>query len=408
MVTAINDDLFSQKIVDDPYTYFSQIREDDPVHWNEKYELWLVSRYADLVWVARHPEVFSSEWWKRDPRSPYPEIDESDMGLYQYVREFFSDWFIQHDRPEHAEMRMVVHGYFNPKAMEQWRPMVQNAVQSLLDEAEERGSMDAMKDFAVPLPLLVIAQMMGMPNQDRSFIRELAEKLLFLGRGELDRMQPLTDGIKGLLDYLSPIVDERVKNPGDDLLSVLAIGEKKGIYNRQEVLANAILLLLAGHETTINLICNGTLALIQHPDQLKAFQEDPVGRAVRATEECLRFDAPVRSIQRIASEDIELNGKTIRKDERLRWFISSANRDPDVFTDPETFDISRHPNPHVAFGSGIYHCLGATLARLEGQEALRMLVGRFSSLELAIPVGDLSYQPSITFRSLKALSLIHI
>ena len=197
MVTAINDDLFSQKIVDDPYTYFSQIRADDPVHWNEKYELWLVSRYADLVWVARHPEVFSSEWWKRDPRSPYPEIDESDMGLYQYVREFFSDWFIQHDRPEHAEMRMVVHGYFNPKAMEQWRPMVQNAVQSLLDEAEERGSMDAMKDFAVPLPLLVIAQMMGMPNQDRSFIRELAEKLLFLGRGELDRMQPLTDGIKG-------------------------------------------------------------------------------------------------------------------------------------------------------------------------------------------------------------------
>lgn len=111
----------------------------------------------------------------------------------------------------------------------------------------------------------------------------------------------------------------------------------------------------------------------------------------------------MRSIQRIASEDIELNGKTIRKDERLRWFISSANRDPDVFTDPETFDISRHPNPHVAFGSGIHHCLGATLARLEGQEALRMLVGRFSSLELAIPVGDLSYQPSITFRSLKAL-----
>ena len=405
MGTAINDDLFSQKIVDDPYTYFSQIREDDPVHWNEKYELWLVSRYADLVWVARHPEVFSSEWWKRDPRSPYPEIDESDMGLYQYVREFFSDWFIQHDRPEHAEMRMVVHGYFNPKAMEQWRPMVQNAVQSLLDEAEERGSMDAMKDFAVPLPLLVIAQMMGMPNQDRSFIRQLAEKLLFLGRGELDRMQPLADGIKGLLDYLSPIVDERVKNPGDDLLSVLAIGEKKGIYNRQEVLANAILLLLAGHETTINLICNGTLALIQHPDQLKAFQEDPVGRAVRATEECLRFDAPVRSIQRIASEDIELNGKTIRKDERLRWFISSANRDPDVFTDPETFDISRHPNPHVAFGSGIHHCLGATLARLEGQEALKMLVERFSNLDLTVPVENLSYQPSITFRSLKSLPI---
>ena len=128
-----------------------------------------------------------------------------------------------------------------------------------------------------------------------------------------------------------------------------------------------------------------------------------MGRAVRATEECLRYDAPVRSIQRIASEDIELGGKTIRKDERLRWFISSANRDPEVFTDPETFDISRHPNPHVAFGSGIHHCLGATLARLEGQEALRLLVERFSKLDLAVPVEELSYQPSITFRSLKSL-----
>ncbi len=403
MVTAITDDLFSPFVVNDPYTYFSQLRDEDPVHWNEKYELWVVSRYADLVWVTRHPEFFSSEWWKRDPRAPYPEIDESDLGLYQYVRDFFSDWFIQHDRPEHTEMRMVVHSYFNPKAMEMWRPMVQKAVKSLLDEAEERGSMDAMKDFAIPLPLLVIAQMMGMPNQDRAFIRELAEKLLFLGRGELNRMQPLTDGIKGLLEYLSPIVEERVKTPGEDLLSVLAIGEKKGIYTRDEVLANAVLLLLAGHETTINLICNGTLALIQHPDQLASFREDPAGRTVRATEECLRYDAPVRSIQRIASADVELGGKMIRKDERLRWFISSANRDPEVFPNPETFDIARYPNPHVAFGSGIHHCLGSTLARLEGQEALRILVERFPRLNLDVPAKDLSYQPSITFRSLKSL-----
>ena len=403
MVTAITDDLFSPAVVNDPYTYFGQLREEDPVHWNEKYELWVVSRYADLVWVTRRPELFSSEWWKKDPRGPYPEIDESDLGLYQYVRDFFSDWFIQHDRPEHTEMRMVVHSYFNPKAMEMWRPMVQKAVKSLLDEAEDRGSMDAMKDFAIPLPLLVIAQMMGMPNQDRKFIRELAEKLLFLGRGELDRMQPLTDGIKGLLDYLSPIVAERVKNPGEDLLSVLAIGEKKGIYSRDEVLANAILLLLAGHETTINLICNGTLALIQHPDQLASFREDPAGRTVRATEECLRYDAPVRSIQRIASEDVEVGGKMVRKDERLRWFISSANRDPEVFPNPDTFDIARYPNPHVAFGSGIHHCLGSTLARLEGQEALRLLVERFPRLNLEVPAEDLSYQPSITFRSLKSL-----
>jgi cytochrome P450 len=325
------------------------------------------------------------------------------MGLYQEIRDFFSDWFIQHDRPEHLEMRKVVHGYFTPKAMELWRPMVLAAVKELMDEAQESGRMDVMNDFAVPLPLLVIARMMDMPNQDRKFIRSLAEKLLFLGRGETDRMQPLSDGIKGLQEYLSPIVAERIKNPGNDLLSVLANGEKTGIYSRDEVIANAILLLLAGHETTINLICNGTFAFMRHPAQWQSFTEDPAGRVVRATEECLRFDAPVRSIQRIASEDIELKGKAIHKDDRMRWFISSANRDSNMFPEPNKFDIARYPNLHVAFGSGIHHCLGSALARLEGQEALKALAERFAGLYLEIREDDVEFQPSITFRSIKSL-----
>ena len=403
MVTTISDDLFSPQVVNDPYPYFAHLREEDPVHWNKLYELWVISGYEDLVWVTRHPEYFSSEVFKRDPRTPYPAIDESDMGLYQYIRDFFSDWFIQHDRPEHLEMRKVVHGYFNPKAMETWRPLVLSAVKELLDEAEEAGHMDVMSDFAVPLPLLVIARMMDMPNQDRKFIRSLAEKLLSLGRGETDRMQPLTDGIKGLQEYLRPIIAERVKKPGDDLLSVLASGERDGIYTREEVVANAILLLLAGHETTINLICNGTFAFMRHPDQWQSFTEDPAGRVVRATEECLRYDAPVRSLQRIASQDIELKGKQIRKDERMRWFITSANRDSYMFPDPDKFDIARNPNPHVAFGSGIHHCLGATLARLEGQEALKALAERFPKLTLDVKSDEVEFQPSITFRSIKKL-----
>ena len=403
MVTTISDDLFSPEVVNDPYPYFAHLREEDPVHWNKLYELWVISGYEDLVWVTRHPEYFSSEVFKRDPRTPYPAIDESDMGLYQYIRDFFSDWFIQHDRPEHLEMRKVVHGYFNPKAMETWRPMVLAAVKDLLDEAEEAGHMDVMSDFAIPLPLLVIARMMDMPNQDRKFIRSLAEKLLSLGRGETDRMQPLTDGIKGLQEYLRPIIAERVKKPGNDLLSVLASGERDGIYTREEVVANAILLLLAGHETTINLICNGTFAFMRHPDQWQSFTEDPAGRVVRATEECLRYDAPVRSLQRIAAQDIELKGKQIRKDERMRWFITSANRDSYMFPDPDKFDIARNPNPHVAFGSGIHHCLGATLARLEGQEALKALAERFPKLTLDVKSDEVEFQPSITFRSIKKL-----
>jgi cytochrome P450 len=401
MATAINDDLFTQDVIQDPYSYFDHVRETDPVHWNENYELWLITRYDDLVWLTRHPELFSSAVWKRDPREPYPSINESDMGLYQYVRDFFSDWFIQHDRPEHADMRKVLHGYFNPKAMELWRPMVIDAIQLLLDEAEEKGWMDVMSDFATPLPLLVIAQMLGMPNQDRQFIRELAEKLLFIGRGEVDRMKPLTEGIQELQEYLGPIVAERLANPGEDLLSVLASGEKTGVYTRDQVVANAILLLLAGHETTINLICNGTRAFIDHPDQWALFKQNPADLMKTATEECLRYDTPVKSIQRIAAEDVEVRGKVLKKDDRLRWFITSANRDPEKFPEPEKFDINRYPNLHVAFGSGIHHCLGATLARLEGQEAFRALAERFESLH--IETDRIEYQPSISFRSIKSL-----
>ena len=405
MVTAINDDMFSGAAIEDPYAYYGQIRSEDPVHWNEKYNLWVLTRYEDVVWCTRHNEVFSSAVFKNDPRDPYPQIDESDMGLYDDLRKFFASWFIQHDRPVHMDMRRVLHGYFTPKAMEEWRPMVKSVIKDLLDEADEQGEMDIMRDFATPLPLFVIAQMMGMPYEDRKFIRMLAEKLLFIGRGDIGRMKPLHDGVMELIDYISPVVEERIKHPEDDFISVLADGERRGIYTREQVVSSAILLLLAGHETTINLICNGSLAFMQHPDQWQLLKEDK-GDVVpplinRATEECLRFDPPVKSIQRIAAEDVELGGKLIRKDERVRWFISGANRDPEKFENPDTFDINRWPNAHVGFGSGIHHCLGATLARLEGQEAFKALAERYDTLNLKTKQFD--YQPSVTFRSLKAL-----
>ena len=403
MVTAIDYDMFTPEVIADPYTYYGRLREEDPVHWNEKYELWVITRYDDLVWLTRRHELFSNAVFKNDPRPPYPEIYESDLGLYEYVRNYQGEQFIQHDRPEHLDMRMVVHGYFAPKSMEQWRPLIQSAIKDLLDEAEEKGRMDVMRDFATPLPVLVIAQLMGIPYEDRPYIRQLAEKLLNIGRGEPDRMQPLTEGMKGMIDYVSPLVDERIVNPGDDFISVLASGEKQGIFTRHQVLVNTSLLLLAGHETTINLICNGTLAFIRHPEQWELLKEDPAGRMVRATEECLRYDPPVKSIQRIASQDVEMRGKLIHKDDRIRWFISPANRDPEVFPEPDKFDINRYPNPHVAFGSGVHHCLGAYLARMEGQEAFKALAERFPSLHLETEAEKLEYQPSITFRSLKSL-----
>jgi cytochrome P450 len=401
MATAVHDDMFTPNVIADPYGYYGRLRDEDPVHWNDTYGLWVVTRHDDVTWLTRHNELFSSAVFKNDPRPAYPAIDESDLGLYEYVRNYQGDQFIQHDRPEHLDMRKIVHGYFTPKAMESWRPFVVNAVKELLDAAEEKGEMDVMRDLATPLPVLVIAQMMGVPAEDRPYVRELAEKLLYIGRGEHDRMPILTDGMKGMLEYVSPLVDERIVKPGDDFISVLASGEKKGAFTRHQVLVNTSLLLLAGHETTINLLCNGTLAFIQHPDQWALYKKDPIGQAKWATEECLRYDAPVKSIQRLAAEDVEMRDKVMRKDDRIRWFISSANRDPNVFAEPDKFDITRQPNPHVAFGNGVHHCLGATLARVEGQEVFKALAERFPDLEVATK--DLEYQPSITFRSLKSL-----
>ena len=404
MVTPIDEDLVTREVIADPYTYYGRLREEDPVHWNDKYEVWVITRYDDLVWLIRNHEMFSSAL-KNDPKpQPYPEIYESDLELYEAFRQFEGDMLNQHDRPAHLEMRKIVQGYFSPKSMEAWRPLVKSAIKDLLDAAEERGHMDVMRDFAVPLPVLVIAEMMGVPRQDRPYIREITEKLLQGGQGgggEPDRMRVTRQGIQGFCDLVSPLVDERIVNPGDDLISVLAVGEKSGAFTRSQVLASTSLLLVAGHETTLNLICNGTLSFIRNPDQWELFKQDPSGMTQRATEECLRHDSPVKSLPRIASQDVEMGGKILSKGDRVRWVISSANRDPRKFDEPDKFDITRWPNHHVAFGAGVHHCLGATLARVEGQEAFKALVERFPKFQLETDA--LEYKPALNLRSLESL-----
>jgi cytochrome P450 len=261
--------------------------------------------------------------------------------------------------------------------------------------------MDVLTALAAPLPVRVITQMMGVPPEDREHLRELADKLLYINRGEPDRLRPLTEGMRGMLEYVEPLVEARRVRPEDDFISVLAQGETVGVLTRHQVLVNTALLLFAGHETTMNLICNGTLALVRHPEEWARLKADPAAWAASATEECLRYDPPVKSTQRIATEDVPLGGKVIRANDRIRWAIASANRDPAAFPEPDRFDIGRTPNAHVAFGAGIHFCLGVTLARLEGQEVFRALAERFPAFHLETE--QLEYQPSIQFRSLKSL-----
>lgn len=395
------DDLFAPEVIADPYSYFAQLREADPVYWNERFQLWVITGYQEVVWLLRHHELFSSAIMKHSTSPPYPPIEPEDLPLFDEVREFRGDQLVEQDRPEHLHQRGVVHEYFTPTAMESWRPFVRDAVRELLDELEPLGRMDVLTEFAASLPVRVIAQMMDVPYEHRDHLRELADSILYMNRGEPWRLRPLTEGMRGIVEYAAPLVEERLECPGDDFISILAQGEKTGVFTRHQVLVNTGLLLFAGHETTMNLICNGLLALIRHPDQWDRLRADPTGMARLATEECLRYDPPVKSTQRIAAEDVELGGRTIRKGDRIRWIMAAANRDPSVFPDPERFDIGRQPNPHVSFGSGIHYCLGVALARMEGQEVFGALAERFPRFELATE--EVEYQPSIQFRSLKSL-----
>lgn len=395
------DDLFAPETIADPYPLFARLRDQHPVYWNAKYQLWVLTRYAEVEWAVRHPECFSSQVIRTDERPPYPAVDPEDLPLFTEVRAFRADQLVEQDPPAHTAMRGVVHGFFTPTAMETWRPFVRRAVSDLVDGLESRGRMDVMADLAAPLPVRIIAEMMGVPHEDRDLLRDLADKLLYINRGEPYRLRPLMEGIRGMIEYVSPLVTHRARCPGQDFISVLAGGEREGVFSRHQVFVNTALLLFAGHETTMNLIGNGTLALLRHPDQWARLKADPVGMVRRATEECLRYDPPVKSTQRIAVADVPLGDEVIRRGERLRWVIASANRDAAVFADPDAFDISRQPNPHLSFGTGIHYCLGATLARVEGQEVFRALAERLPNLDLDIET--LEYQPSVQFRSLRSL-----
>ena len=318
MSPTLHDDLFAQDVIRDPYAYFGALRSEKPVHWNELFRMWVVNGYERLTWAARRPELFSSEVALRDSRPPAPTIPEEDMELLAAVRSWMADRFTQNDGAKHKEKRKVVHGYFTPKAMETWRPLVRQTVNDLLDELQGAGRMDAMRDFATPLTYSIIAGLMDIPPSDRSFVKELCGNMCGLDSNDPNRIRDYAAGVQAVTDYLVPIVAERVREPGDDLLSVICQGEISGAYTRDEVLANSLLLLVAGHETTNDLIANGILAFSQWPDQFDLLRADPDRHMVNAVEEALRYDSPLKSIQRVATQDVDMgDGHIVAKDDRV-------------------------------------------------------------------------------------------
>jgi pimeloyl-[acyl-carrier protein] synthase len=384
MGEAVRFNPLHPRIHADPYPTYRAMRETDPVHWHDGLHLWFLSRYVDVAAVLRD-DRFSSE----------EALEARQLGR--------SLLFI--DPPDHTRLRALVSRAFTPRRVEGLRPVVTGLVTDLLDRAEwAAGRLELISDFAYPLPVAVIAELLGVPREDRDRFRGWSDDLVNSVEPVIsdDALERIRTAGRELSSYVSEIADERRHQPGDDLLSALVeLHEHSEALSHGELLAMCRLLLVAGHVTTSNLLGSGVLALLQNPGQLTKLRADPRLIAA-AVEELLRFTSPIQFIGRRALEHVEIGGRSIQKGQLVAAMVGAANRDPEVFADPEALDLARDPNPHIAFGRGIHFCLGAPLARLEGRIAIGELVKRFPNLRLA---GEPELRPTVVLRGLERLPL---
>jgi cytochrome P450 len=388
----------------DPYSTYRRLREEDPVHWCEPWGQWVITRFDDVLAVNKDPASFSSAGWERQFISQLPpQLRE----LPHMQRHYGTKVLSMTDPPEHTRLRGFVMRSFTPRVIEALRPEIERLVADLLDRVEGTGRMDAIAEFAYPLPAIVIGKLLGAPEDDRErFMRWSRTIVDFVGTGhpDEDRARRNEQTLREFREFLEPIIADRRASPGDDLISILAAPDGEGeSLTVDEVVSTCIVLLFAGHETTANLIGNGLLALFRHPEQLDLLKAEPE-RAESAVEELLRYDSPVQRNRRLVTLDLEFGGKQLRQGEPVMVFMGSANRDPAKFADPEALDITRSPNQHMAFGHGIHFCVGAALSRLEAPIAIRALLDRFPNARLADDFRE-RWHHNITFRGLESLEL---
>lgn len=395
-------DLWSQATRANPQALYARIRREDPVHRmttaHSQMPIWLLTRYDDCVAMLKDqrfgkdqhqnlPKDVAERWWgpPDSPDDPWTMINRHMLNL---------------DPPDHTRLRALVHKVFTPRMVEDLRPRIAAIADDLLDEMAGQSEADYIASFAFPLPIIVIAEMLGIPAADRDQFRKWAKSLLFSGDEDDNRESLMEFGL-----YMNALIDDRHDNPQDDIISGLVQAEEDGDkLDRMETMSMLFLLLVAGHETTVNLIGNGTLALIQHPDQFEKLCADP-SLIKSAVEEMLRFNGPVDTTTlRYAFEDIDLGGTVIPKGDGVWASLLAANRDPAQFADPDTFDIRRDPNKHIAFGNGIHYCVGAPLARLEGVIAMNAMLKRIRDIDLAVPLESLEWSTGfLTIHGMSAM-----
>ena len=392
---------FDPAYVANPHAFYARLRETAPVQQAtlpDGQELWLLTRYADVEAAFADPRLV------KDPRNARSPEELARMPVRPEAMQYIQTIMLRRDPPDHTRLRRLVSKVFTPRMVEQLRSRVQAIADALLDAVADRGEMDLIDHYAFPLPIIVISEMLGVPATDRDQFRRWSDVLMAAVVTPHPSGPAAVEAAEGFRRFMEAQFEERHRAPAGDLITGLLQAEEAGDkLSMEELLGMVYLLLVAGYETTATLIGSGTLALLQHPDQLARLRGD-VTLLPSAVEELLRFCSPVAlSHFRYAAEDIALRGVVIPKGAMVFAVIMAANRDPAWFPSPDTLDITRADNRHFAFGHGIHYCLGAPLARLEGEIALGTLLRRLPDLRLGVAPEALTWRPSLALRGLVKL-----
>ena len=397
------DDLLAPAAGQDPYPVLARLRERDPVHWSEPHRAWLVTRYAEVS------AAFQNKALSNDRVRPLlaARRGAGTGTASDRVLELLSGWMVVSDPPVHTRLRKLAGGAFKAQRISAMDQRITELVDELIDGFH--GG-DLIEELAYPLPATVIATMLGAPVSDRDRFREWSDELALVafgtgGAARADRHERALRGLREMDGYFRELIALRRREPGEDMLSAMmaADGPTAADGDRltdDELVGMCALLLFAGHETTTNSIANATLALLRHPDQLALLRGQQPDLLAPAVEELLRFDGPIKVLNRWVVAETELAGRTIRPGERVHLVLAAANRDPRRFADPDRLDLRRSPNPHLAFGKGIHACIGAQLARMETRIAVGRIVARLPELALA---GRPRWRDSLASRSMQAL-----